>query len=113
MWAMYFAFIIVILFTACESVSFSSIFRPFHHLRSPASDDAASKETGRVGTSDTTDEKNQSEVVTSIDAQLEFDYDLIVIGGGSGGLSAAKEARKLGMSVAVLDYVKPSPVGKM
>ena len=35
-------------------------------------------------------------------------YDLVVIGGGSGGLSCAKEARKLGLSVAIFDYVSPS-----
>lgn len=38
-------------------------------------------------------------------------YDLIVIGGGSGGLAASKEAVKLGKKVALLDYVKPSPIG--
>uniref|UniRef100_A0A1I7XS38 Glutaredoxin domain-containing protein n=1 Tax=Heterorhabditis bacteriophora TaxID=37862 RepID=A0A1I7XS38_HETBA len=38
-------------------------------------------------------------------------YDLIVIGGGSGGLAAAKEAARLGKKVACLDYVKPSPQG--
>jgi thioredoxin/glutathione reductase (selenoprotein) len=40
-----------------------------------------------------------------------YDYDLIVIGGGSGGLACSKEAVKLGAKVAVLDYVKPSPIG--
>jgi thioredoxin/glutathione reductase (selenoprotein) len=40
-----------------------------------------------------------------------FDYDLVVIGGGSGGLACAKEAAKLGVKVASLDYVKPSPHG--
>ncbi|KAL6430935.1 hypothetical protein ACFW04_007016 [Cataglyphis niger] len=38
-------------------------------------------------------------------------YDLLVIGGGSGGLAAAKEAAGLNAKVAVLDYVTPSPVG--
>ncbi|EGT44680.1 hypothetical protein CAEBREN_14471 [Caenorhabditis brenneri] len=38
-------------------------------------------------------------------------YDLIVIGGGSGGLAAAKEAARLGKKVACLDFVKPSPIG--
>jgi len=41
----------------------------------------------------------------------EYDYDLVVIGGGSGGLAASKEAARLGAKVAVLDYVKPSPQG--
>ena len=35
-------------------------------------------------------------------------YDLIVIGGGSGGLATSKELAKLGAKVAVLDFVKPS-----
>lgn len=38
-------------------------------------------------------------------------YDLLVIGGGSGGLACAKEAAQLGRKVAVLDYVEPSPRG--
>ncbi|KJH42429.1 thioredoxin and glutathione reductase [Dictyocaulus viviparus] len=38
-------------------------------------------------------------------------YDLVVIGGGSGGLAAAKMAASFGKKVVVLDYVKPSPQG--
>jgi thioredoxin reductase (NADPH) len=41
----------------------------------------------------------------------QFEYDLVVIGGGSGGLAASKEAAKLGKKVAVCDFVKPSPAG--
>ncbi|XP_072944205.1 thioredoxin reductase 1, mitochondrial isoform X2 [Epargyreus clarus] len=40
-----------------------------------------------------------------------YDYDLAVIGGGSGGLACAKEAVNLGAKVAVLDFVTPSPQG--
>jgi len=40
-----------------------------------------------------------------------FEYDLVVIGGGSGGLACAKEAAQFGAKVAVLDFVKPSPLG--
>ena len=38
-------------------------------------------------------------------------YDLVVVGGGSGGLACSKAAAKLGKKVACCDYVKPSPVG--
>ncbi|KAM9447177.1 thioredoxin reductase 2, tandem duplicate 2 [Clarias gariepinus] len=41
----------------------------------------------------------------------KFDYDLVVIGGGSGGLACSKEAAQLGQNVAVLDYVEPSVRG--
>ncbi|XP_045595558.2 thioredoxin reductase 1, cytoplasmic isoform X2 [Procambarus clarkii] len=41
----------------------------------------------------------------------EFDYDLIVIGGGSGGLAASKRAADLGAKVAVCDFVTPTPKG--
>ena len=41
----------------------------------------------------------------------EFDYDFFVIGGGSGGLSAAKQASSLGAKVGLADYVKPTPIG--
>ncbi|XP_022907769.1 thioredoxin reductase 2, mitochondrial isoform X2 [Onthophagus taurus] len=41
----------------------------------------------------------------------DTEYDLIVIGGGSGGLACAKEAAGLGAKVAVLDYVTPTPIG--
>lgn len=45
------------------------------------------------------------------DAAGRQDYDLLVIGGGSGGLACAKEAAQLGKKVAVVDYVEPSPRG--
>ncbi|CAG09709.1 unnamed protein product, partial [Tetraodon nigroviridis] len=41
----------------------------------------------------------------------KYDYDLVVIGGGSGGLACSKEAAQLGQNVAVLDYVEPSIKG--
>ena len=40
-----------------------------------------------------------------------YDYDLFVIGGGSGGLSASKAASALGKKVALADFVKPTPSG--
>uniref|UniRef100_A0A8C3YU99 Thioredoxin reductase 1, cytoplasmic n=2 Tax=Catagonus wagneri TaxID=51154 RepID=A0A8C3YU99_9CETA len=40
-----------------------------------------------------------------------YDYDLIIIGGGSGGLAAAKEAASYNKKVMVLDFVTPTPLG--
>lgn len=48
--------------------------------------------------------------ISSPDGQ-SYEYDLVVIGGGSGGLAAAKEAAQFGAKVAVLDFVKPTPIG--
>ncbi|XP_075687917.1 thioredoxin reductase 3 [Rhinoderma darwinii] len=42
---------------------------------------------------------------------VSYDYDLIVIGGGSGGLACSKEASSLGKKVMVLDFVVPTPIG--
>lgn len=39
------------------------------------------------------------------------DVDLAIIGGGSGGLALSREAVRLGASVALFDYVTPSPQG--
>src|SRR5690348_15229628 len=40
-----------------------------------------------------------------------YDYDVFVIGGGSGGISAARWAANLGAKVALADFVKPTPIG--
>lgn len=40
-----------------------------------------------------------------------YDYDLVVIGGGSGGLACSKAAATLGAKVACLDFVDPTPSG--
>ena len=40
-----------------------------------------------------------------------YTFDFFVIGGGSGGLSAAKEAVKFGAKVGLADFVKPTPAG--
>ena len=44
-------------------------------------------------------------------AEPEYDFDLFVIGGGSGGLAAAKAASNLGGRVGLADFVQPSPAG--
>lgn len=45
------------------------------------------------------------------DEKHNYEYDLVVIGGGSGGLAASKEAARLGRKVAVCDFVTPTPIG--
>lgn len=48
---------------------------------------------------------------SSVRNASKFDYDLVVLGGGSGGLACAKEAVEYGARVLCLDYVKPTPAG--
>ncbi|XP_043470868.1 thioredoxin reductase 2, mitochondrial isoform X1 [Leptopilina heterotoma] len=50
-------------------------------------------------------------LVAYLCTEHKYMYDLVVLGGGSGGLAAAKEAVELGAKVAVLDYVTPTPLG--
>ena len=40
-----------------------------------------------------------------------YEYDLYVIGGGSGGLAAARASASYGAKVGLADFVKPSPHG--
>ena len=53
----------------------------------------------------------ESKVAESKVSSAAQHYDLIVIGGGSGGLACSKAAAKFGKKVAVCDFVKPSPAG--
>jgi len=50
-------------------------------------------------------------VDTNEPEEHSYEYDLVVIGGGSGGLAASKEAALLGKKVALLDLVVPTPLG--
>lgn len=47
-----------------------------------------------------------------LDGEFEvYEFELLVIGGGSGGIAAAKEAALHSKRVALCDFVKPSPQG--
>ncbi|XP_012235732.1 thioredoxin reductase 2, mitochondrial isoform X1 [Linepithema humile] len=62
-------------------------------------------------TENKTENQQEQKNIPSALTDQGYTYDLVVIGGGSGGLAAAKEAVGLGAKVAVLDYVTPSPLG--
>ena len=55
--------------------------------------------------------KNPSIIGEAASKDDEAPYDLFVIGGGSGGLAAAKQAAQMGAKVGLADYVPPSPAG--
>jgi len=64
------------------------------------------------GCDDTFKLHSENKLLPMVQAESHnYDYDIMVIGGGSGGLAASKEASKLGKKVAVCDFVKPSPAG--
>jgi len=46
-----------------------------------------------------------------VDDGQTYEFDVVVIGGGSGGLAFSKRAARAGANVAMLDFVKPSPHG--
>ena len=48
---------------------------------------------------------------SSSETKSSYEYDLAVIGGGSGGMACAKEAARHGARVVLFDYVKPSTQG--
>jgi hypothetical protein len=48
--------------------------------------------------------------VKNTSEKYQQEFDLAVIGGGSGGLATAFEAAKYGLKVIVVDYVEESPM---
>ncbi|XP_054155155.1 thioredoxin reductase 1, cytoplasmic-like [Oppia nitens] len=64
-----------------------------------------------IGGCDDTHKARDDGVLSQLLKNHNYDYDLIVIGGGSGGLAASKEAIKYGKKVAVMDYIVPTPLG--
>ena len=75
-------------------------------LSSPASGLDLSAVTAALGKGEAADTKPQAPKLSS-----EYDVDLVVIGGGSGGLACAREAACLGARVSLFDFVSPSPRG--
>lgn len=41
----------------------------------------------------------------------KYQFDVFVIGGGSGGLTVVDEVQRLGKKVGLADFIKPSPKG--
>jgi len=64
------------------------------------------------GASDTESAFNDGRLQTMLSGDdNKYDYDLFILGGGSGGLSCSKEAVQFGARVGVADFVVPTPIG--
>ncbi|KAL4506638.1 hypothetical protein ABPG72_000209 [Tetrahymena utriculariae] len=46
-----------------------------------------------------------------MEIEIQEEFDFFVIGGGSGGLAASKEAALFGVKVGLADFVDPTPIG--
>nr|AKU75589.1 thioredoxin-glutathione reductase 1 [Fasciola gigantica] len=62
-----------------------------------------------VGDSSMISKLKKEDKLTEVIKKNTYDYDLVVIGGGSGGLAASKEAARFGAKTAVFDFVVPTP----
>ena len=126
-------------FPTCSLTATTSVSSPTFATTSPLST-TPSTSTSKGGCDDTLKLAAEDKLLPLIAASSHnFDYDIVVIGGGSGGLAASKEAARLGKKVgwrllvlitkrldnlinpwydhcsytqvAVCDFVKPSPAG--
>ena len=100
------------LLVTTTAISFSPSSKAFRPPQTHTSGEEGKNEALSISTSNAMDNHIEEDLNSQALQEQNFDYDLVVIGGGSGGLAAAKEARKYGKRVAVLDYVKPSPIGR-
>ena len=80
----------------------------------PAATEAAAAEEptpARVEPTPVTPVAEPAAAAAAMEVEVEggFQYDLVVLGGGSGGLACSKAAAELGKKVAVLDYVQETP----
>ena len=100
------------LLVTTTAISFSPSSKAFRPPQTHTSGEEGKNEGLSISTSNAMDNHIEEDFNSQALQEQNFDYDLVVIGGGSGGLAAAKEARKYGKRVAVLDYVKPSPIGR-
>lgn len=62
-------------------------------------------------TSEYNDDPHEKKEKVVVVKDHPYDYDIFVIGGGSGGVSTARWSADLGKKVALADFVKPSPAG--
>ena len=99
-------------FTTCARVSRIALSRAFRVVTGvdlPSS--SARRSSSSASASSFLDVMTASTPESGVKGDHAYEYDVVVVGGGSGGLAAAKEAAKQGAKTACLDFVKPSPAG--
>jgi thioredoxin reductase (NADPH) len=64
------------------------------------------------GHDDTMKLYSEDKLLGMVNAEFHnYEFDVIVLGGGSGGLACSKELSRLGKKVAVCDFIQPTPKG--
>ena len=99
-------------FTTCARVSRIALSRAFRVVTGvdlPSS--SARRSSSSASASSFLDVMTASTPESGVKGDHAYEYDVVVVGGGSGGLAAAKEAAKQGAKTACLDFVAPSPAG--
>eukprot|EP00808_Paulinella_micropora_P023071 g2886.t1 len=96
------------------AVAFSSVLLSTvlaYRFLSPAGSSEQPARPGKAASKSSSSSSEKAPAQERVKEAHDYEFDVIVIGGGSGGLTCAKECAAQGAKAAVCDFVTPSPAG--